>query len=570
MPEQLFLSLSVVIGIVLIALGVMKILKQPMIIGYILAGILITIFFPKILNGGSEFQSFANIGISFLLFIVGMELNPSIIKDLGKTSLIAGCFQVIVTTLIGFGISLLLGFDSITSIYIGAGLAFSSTIVVLKLLGDKDEIENTFGRLSIGILIVQDLIVLLLFLILALSKNFGHGNNIIIIGSFFIKALVLGTILFVASKYLIPKITAKIAESQEYLFLFSIGRCMILGSLFYYLGFSMEIGALIAGVTLASSTYRFEMTSRIKPLRDFFVVMFFVILGSQIKFASIIHFWPQIIILSLIVLILKPLITMIILGILGHTKKNNFLAGISLGQISEFSFIFISIGLSTGILKNNNLISIITMVGLITIAISCYFILYGEKIYNFIKPILKFIPGNWNNVYKKEQELNYEIILFGFGKFGSNLFNTISKKYSVFTIDEHPKVISHLKNHNMPCMYGDVGDMDFLEGLNFKKSKMVISTVKKFDENMILLKAMKEMNPHLIVILLSNHVHEAIKLYEQGADYVIVPHYIGAFHTSLMLEEYGLDIHKFMQNKKTQMYALKDTQKERIIEALQV
>lgn len=570
MPEQLFLSLSVVIGIVLIALWVMKILKQPMIIGYILAGILITIFFPKILNWWSEFQSFANIGISFLLFIVWMELNPSIIKDLWKTSLIAWFFQVTVTTLIWFWISLLLWFDSITSIYIWAWLAFSSTIVVLKLLWDKDEIENTFGRLSIWILIVQDLIVLLLFLILALSKNFWHWNNIIIIWSFFIKALALWAVLFIASKYLIPKITAKIAESQEYLFLFSIWRCMILWSLFYYLWFSMEIGALIAWVTLASSTYRFEMTSRIKPLRDFFVVMFFVILWSQIKFASIIHFWPQIIILSLIVLILKPLITMIILWILGHTKKNNFLAWISLGQISEFSFIFIWIWLSTWILKNNNLISIITMVWLITIAISCYFILYWEKIYNFIKPILKFIPGNWNNVYKKEQELNYEIILFWFWKFGSNLFNTISKKYSVFTIDEHPKVISHLKNHNMPCMYWDVWDMDFLEWLNFKKSKMVISTVKKFDENMILLKAMKEMNPHLIVILLSNHVHEAIKLYEQWADYVIVPHYIWAFHTSLMLEEYGLDIHKFMQNKKTQMYALKDTQKERIIEALQI
>jgi Kef-type K+ transport system membrane component KefB len=140
------------------------------------------------------------------------------------------------------------------------------------------------------------------------------------------KIVVLGAGIYVFSRYIIPKIMQKIAESQEFLFLFAIGRCMILGSIFYYLGFGIEFGTLIAGICLSNSTFRYEITSRIKPLRDFFIVMFFVLLGSQINFSGILNIIPQVILLSLFVLIIKPVIIMIIFGIMGHTKKNNFLA----------------------------------------------------------------------------------------------------------------------------------------------------------------------------------------------------------------------------------------------------
>ena len=571
MAEQVFVSLSIVIGIVLLSIGLMRVLKQPMIIWYIIAGTAISLFIPSLLQSNTAFQSFGNLWIALLLFIVGMELNPTIIKDLGKTSLIAWCFQVVVTWVIGYIVATFLWFAMMTSIFLAIGFAFSSTIVVLKLLGDREEIESTYGRLSIGILIVQDLLVMLLILWMATFQSIEQTASLLVIVSLIGKVIGLAIGLYLLSKYFIPMITKKIAESQEYLFLFSIGRCFILWAVFYRLGFGIEIGTLMAGITLANSSYRFEITSRIKPLRDFFIVIFFVLLWSHVNFwTTNRRLMIPVIIFSLFVLIGKPIITMITLWFLGHTRKNNFLTWISLGQISEFSFLIIGMWITSWYITDPTILSMITLVWLITIAGSSYSVIYGEKFYHFFKPVLRILPWVWNKEYKKINKKEYEITLFWYGRFGSNLYNMLHKNHKkILVIDENPSIISHLQKNKIPCIYGDMSDIDFLEELNFKKNKMIISTIKTFDENMVLLKTIKKNNPELIIVLVCNHIHEALKLYEQGADYVILPHYIGVDHTSLMLEEYGFDIQKFMENKKTLVNDLKNRHQDLMIEMLQ-
>lgn len=549
----------------------MKALKQPMIIWYIIAGIAISLFIPSLLQANTAFQSFGNLGISLLLFIVGMELNPTIIKDLGKVSLIAWFFQVVITAAIGYIIATFLWFDVMTSSFLALGFAFSSTIVVLKLLGDREEMESTYGRLSIWILIVQDLLVMLLILWMATFKNVENTSSALVVVTLVAKVIGLGAGVYLLSKYFIPMITKKIAESQEYLFLFSIGRCFILWAIFYLLGFGIEIGALVAWISLANSSYRFEITSRIKPLRDFFIVIFFVLLGSHVNFwTTHMSMLLPLLIFVAFVLIIKPIITMIVLGFLGHTRKNNFLTWISLGQISEFSFLIITIGITSWYIKDPTILSMITLIWLITIAGSSYSTIYGERIYHFLKPILSFLPWIRNKEYKKINKKNYELVIFWYGRFGSNLYLTLHQTHKkILVVDEHPGIIAHLQKKKIPCIYGDIGDIDFLQELNLKSSKMIISTVKKFDENMILLKTIKQHNPNIIIVLVSNQIHEAIKLYEQGADYVILPHYIGVDHTSLMLEEYGFDIQKFMENKNTLVHELKNRHQDLMIEMLQ-
>ena len=184
--------------------------------------------------------------------------------------------------------------------------------------------------------------------------------------------------------------------------------------------------------------------------------------------------------------------------------------------------------------------------------------------------MLGILPGIRNKKSKKINNKDYEIVICGYGRFWSNIYSMLHKTHkNILVIDEHPGIINHLQTKKIPCVYGDIGDIDFLEELNLKKNKMIISTVKKFDENMVLLKTLKKQNPNLIIILVSNHIHEALKLYEQGADYVILPHYIGVDHTSLMLEEYGFDIQKFMENKKTLVHDLKNRHQDLMIEMLQ-
>ena len=216
MSEQIFWALAIMLAVVLVTLWIMKVLKQPMIIWYIIAGTALTILLPNVLQGNESFQAFANIWIAFLLFMVGMELNPSLIKDIGKRSIITGFLQVIITSLIWVGLSMALWFDLTTSIYIGIWFSFSSTIVVLKLLWDKEEMESTFWRQSIGILIVQDIIVMLMMLGIASATNIWEWGNFSIILILWAKLIGLIWWLIVISKYIIPKITKKLLNRKNF------------------------------------------------------------------------------------------------------------------------------------------------------------------------------------------------------------------------------------------------------------------------------------------------------------------------------------------------------------------
>lgn len=570
MAEQIFYWISMILGIVLVSLWITRIFKQPLIIWYIVAWILSAIFFPHLLHDNHALESFSTIWISLLLFMVWMELHPKIIKDIWKTSMIAWSFQVIITALIWFGISILLWFDMITAWYIWVGFAFSSTIVILKLLDDIWKTESTFWRLSIGILIIQDIIVMLLFIVIWALNNIWDKWWFVIAWLLFAKIVAIAWWMFVLSKYVIPKITKIIAKSKEFLFLFAIWWCFILWSLFFKMWFGMEIWALVAWITLASSAYRFEITSRIKSLRDFFIVMFFVLLWSHIQFTTELMFYVKVAILSGFVLLIKPLISDVILWLMWHTRKNSFLAGISLWQISEFSFLLIAMWISLGVIKDPELLSIITLTGLVTITISSYYILYGEKRYPKIRKYLWILPGKWHRNYRKWKDLKSEIILFWYGKFWHKLYETLHKKNkNILVIDENPSIIAHLQESNIENRYWDMWDLEFLKDLDLSQTKMIISTIKDYEDNLILVENIKKWNSkNIILMLMSHQAEEAIDLYNRWADHVILPHYIWANHTSLLLEEYGLCFNKFSENKKQQVSELKSKQKDLLIEAL--
>lgn len=572
MAEQIFYGISMILGIVLISLWITRAFKQPLIIWYIVAWILSSIFFPELLHGNHALESFSTIWISLLLFMVWMELHPKIIKDIWKTSLIAWSSQVIITALLWFGLSMLLWFDIITAWYIWVGFAFSSTIVILKLLDDIWKTESTFGRLSIGILIIQDVIVMLLFIALWAINNAWWQWWLEIAWILLAKIIGIWAWMYILSKYIIPKVTSIIAKSSEFLFLFAIWRVFILWSLFYKLWFGVEIWALIAWITLASSAYRFEINSRIKSLRDFFIVMFFVLLWSHVQFTTNIAFYIKVAILSWFVLLIKPIIVDLILWSMWHTRKNSFLTWLSIWQISEFSFLFIWMGISTWVINDPEVLSIITLTWLVTITISSYYILHGEKRYPKIRKYLRILPGKRHRNYKKWNKFNPEVILFWFWKFGNKLYESLkTKNKNILVIDENPSIIAHLEANNIKNRYWDMGDLEFLKDLNLTNTKMIISTIKDYEDNLTLIENIKWWTWHkhnIILILMSHQAEEAIDLYSKWADHVILPHYIWANHTSLLLEDYGLNLQKFAENKKKKINELKNRQKDLLIEAL--
>jgi len=546
---ETFIEISIIIVITAIIAGILRWFKQPLIIGYIIAGIVIG---PPILNlvrSGETIEIFSHIGIALLLFTVGLNINPKVLKKVGKVSLITGLGQVVFTSVIGFFIGILLGFPTTASIYIAIALTFSSTIIIMKLLSDKGETDTLYGRIAIGFLLVQDLIVILVLIVVSsLASEFNIATLTL---GVIAKGIGLIGFTLLVGLYILPRITKSIAKSQEFLLLFSIGWCLALASLSYYLNLSIEIGALLAGVTLAMSPYRLEISSKMRPLRDFFIILFFILLGSQMVFSDITQYIIPILIFSVFILIGNPLIVMVLMGLLGYTKRNSFLAGLTVAQISEFSLILVALGVKVGHLTND-ILSFVTVVGLITITGSTYLILYADKIYPYLSKYLSVFEKRGRKIdeYKYHKDEAYNIILFGYNRIGFDILKAFKElKGRFLVVDYNPEIIVQLANKKIDCRYGDAGDAELLNKLNLAKIKMAVSTIPSAETNLLLVNKIRESNKTAVIIVVSHRIDEATRLYDAGATYVLMPHFLGGHHVAEMIKEHGLNFNEFFKER---------------------
>jgi Kef-type K+ transport system membrane component KefB/Trk K+ transport system NAD-binding subunit len=543
---------------VLIISFIARLLKQPIIIAYIVTGILISPFFLDIISKSETVQTFSQMGVAFLLFIVGLHLNPRVIKEVGFVSIVVGTIQIALTALAGYYIAYLLGFSVIASLYIAFALTFSSTIIITKILSDKADLDTLYGKISVGILILQDIIVIFILLFLSYSsKGFQWSmspNSIL----YTIMALIF---LVFMSMYILPSITKFVARNQELLLLFSIGWCFLLASLFFYLFKSMEIGALIAGMSLSLSPYHEEISSKVRPLRDFFIVIFFVLLGLNLPINTISSIIKPALIFSAFVIIFKFLVITISMGIAGYTKRTGFFTGTSLGQISEFSFILIALAVSLGHIPKT-ISSIITLTGIITIAFSTYTMIYSNKIFPLFSPALSILERK----KVKERELKkkeYSFILFGYNRIGFSLLKTLThlkRKYIV--VDFNPETIKKLEAKKIESVYGDAQDTEFLQDLRIDKAKLVISTIPEFEINLLILNKIRKTNDKSIVILTAHRIDDALKLYEEGADYIIMPHFLGGQYTAKIVEKFKTNKRAYKREKQKQIENLQERLEE--------
>src|SRR3989344_6080536 len=435
MGEEVLVSLSLIIAVAAILTVLARIIRQPPIIAYLFAGILVGPLAFNMINPASSSSElisvFAHIGVAFLLFIVGLSLDFRVLKEIGKVSAVVGIAEIIIVSGIGFLLAIGLGFSNISALYLGAIFAFSSTVVVVKILSDKKEIDTLHGRIALGILIVEDFVAAIALMIVPLSTN---SSNILVIASKFgIALLTIFIVFFIAFKWF-DKLLDYLARSQEVLFLFGIGWALSLATLFDALGFSLEIGALVAGMSLASSKYTLELGGKIKPLRDFFVVLFFVFFGSQMVGPITKTLILQSVFISAIVLIIKPLIVMLTLRLFGYGKRTNFLTGLSLSQISEFSLILTLLGFTTGHITQE-IMSLAVLIALITIGISSYGIYYSQAIFNRVTNALFFIEGK-KQMDRTPEKKYYDIIVFGYHRIGYKILESIKNmKMKVLVID---------------------------------------------------------------------------------------------------------------------------------------
>jgi len=537
MHENLFIELSLVLAATGIISAITRLLRQPLIIGYIVSGLLLGPYFFDIVQSEETFSNFSRFGIALLLFVVGLGLNPKVIKEVGKASLVVGAGQILFTSGFGFLICNLLGFDMVTSFFVAVALTFSSTIIVLKILNDKKETNQLYGKVGVGLLLVQDLVASIMLLFVARTNQTGPLLPQLSMTAGFVILIICG--LFIAQAYILPKLKNFLSNSQEFLFNFALAWGFGIASLFALAGLSIEVGAFFAGVVLATQPYAQEVSSRMRPLRDFFILIFFIILGVQLQIDDIIGLLPEAIALSTFVLIGNPLIVMTIMGIQGYTKKTSFKLGLTVAQISEFSLIFILLAHSVGSV-DGKIVSLVTLVGLITIALSTYMMLFDNTLYRWFEKYLSlFERREIRKVDKPDQK--FDVILFGYSRGGQELVRTFRKlNKSFIVIDYDPEAADDLIDDRIPFVYGDMGDVEFLNGINIEEAKVIVSTVSDSANNLFIVQQARQRNAHAIVIAHSENPEDAAHLYEEGATYVMMPHYIGSERISHMLRKSGL------------------------------
>ena len=532
-----YTDLTIVISLAAFTTIVFRLLKQPPILAYILTGIILGPLTLIHINDAEAMRSLAEIGITLLLFMLGLELRFSELKSVGKISIITGIGQIVFTTVIGFLIATFLGFSQITSLYIAIALTFSSTIIIVKLLSDKRDLNSLYGKISVGFLLVQDFVAIIALIFLS---GFSTGNNVsyndflIII----LKAVVLFGWVILLSKKLLPYLINKIAHSSETLFLFSLAWAFGIAAVVSSpaIGFSIEIGGFLAGLALANSYESYQIITKIRPLRDFFITIFFVTLGMGLLISDFSTILIPGIILSLFVLIGNPLIVMILMGLLGYKKRTGFLAGLTVAQISEFSLIVMFMGNRIGHVSDQH-VALITFVGAVTFVISTYMILNGNLLYKILSPYLGiFEREGVREKNLKTKDFKNHVVLVGVRRMGEGILEALLKnKEDVVVVDFDPDIIERLKEERVESFFGDIADSEIQELASLDKARLVISTVSDIEDNLILLQSLRNIKKKPKIVMLALEKHEAQELYSQGADYVVVPHIAGGHHLAKIL-----------------------------------
>ncbi len=542
--DSVFSELSLVIVVTAVVSIIMKLIKQPLILGYILSGLIVGPAALGLIHSTAMFESFSGIGIALLLFIIGLGMSLGELKRLGSVVLLTAATTFLTIFSAGFATSTLLGFGKTEAMITGLALFFSSTIIIVKILTDKKEQNRLHGQIAIGVIVIDDIVATLALLFIVAGKDGGSFqiSELVLLAA---KSIFLLISLALASTKLIPKIAKYMASNQELLFLFAIAWGFGIATLFERAGFSIEIGALFAGIALASSPYVKEIASRLKPLRDFFVVIFFITLGQSMSLGNIAAGLVPALILSAIVMLVKPLAVITATGLMGYPKRVAFKAGINLSQISEFSIILVLLATSVGMVRPE-LSAIITLVAIITIAISTYLMHYDDVLFEKFDRINIKLFEKEVTFREKKQAKPYELVLFGYDQGGYEIIKTfkeLGKKYLV--IDYDPDVIEILEKRKIDYLYGDAADLELLKEAQIDKSKLIVSIIVGHEVNKFVVSTMDRLNPDAVIISRADTVTEANELYDLGASYVMMPHYIGNERVSSFIRKSGLQKNEF-------------------------
>lgn len=539
-----FGQLAVVMGLAAVAGVAAKLLRQPALLGYIVAGIAVSAW--GITSGVSQgvlVSLLGQLGVTLLLFLVGLELPIAQLKQLGKVALITGLGQIVVTAAVGYPILLALGLGKLPSIYLAIALAFSSTIVIVKLLTEKKDLQSLPGKIAVGYLLVQDFVAIGILIVLAGMGTAGNIDwpNLGWAGAK--GALLVGVSLWLSGQVL-PRVLVWLGESAEMLFVAAIAWCIAVAAIVASpsVGFSLEIGGFLAGLALSGAAQHLQIGARVRPLRDFFLTLFFVSLGANIHLMDLARWWWPAVVLALFVIVVKPLIMMIIMGGLGYQKRTSFSVAVTSGQISEFSLIVMAAAARVGQVGQIEL-ALTAMVGAVTMIASSHLIINEGWLYQRLVQFLGVFERRHlrGKAAVKTAKLVDHIVLVGHNRIGSVLYPVLSKLgHKTMVVDFDPHRVEELVSQGIEAVYGDLADFDLYTDLGLARASLIISTVSSPVDNLQFLQYVKGGRQRPVTVVTAGDKAEAEALYQGGADYVLIPHAVGGEYLAHVIAQHGI------------------------------
>ncbi|WP_254174819.1 cation:proton antiporter domain-containing protein [Planktothrix pseudagardhii] len=558
MPEDFRLIVDLVLVLAAATIGglLASLLRQPAILGYLIGGMIVGPSGLGVIKELVQVETLAQFGVAFLLFALGVEFSFAELKKVQGISLGGGGLQIVFTILITALAMGILGWDTspIQGIFLGAILSLSSTAVVLKCLMERNEMATPQGQVMLGILVVQDLALGLMLAVLpALNQPQGNvifeavGRSLLLIGLFALGAIIAGI-------WMIPRLLRFLAqtESRELFLLGVVALCLGIALLTEHLGFSIEMGAFVAGLMISEVEYADQTLTYVEPIRDIFAALFFVAVGMLIDPVFLWQHLELIIGLMVLIVVGKTLIIIPIVKLFGYSWRTSIITGLGLAQIGEFSFVLASAGQGLGLVSRRIYLLIVGTTAL-TLIITPFILQFAPK-------LLDWIEEKWDlsSVLEKSQKIKEiseelpqqnHIIVCGYGRVGRNLVRLLqSHNYSVVVIDQSEQSVQELRNNNIPYLYGNAASLHVLETAGVDRATSMAIALSDPMSTRLCLKRSLEFSPNLDVIVIADRDKDIELLYQLGAKEVVQPEFEASLELSThLLTRMGLPENKIKQ-----------------------
>jgi len=530
--------------------------KLPLVLGYIISGVLFNALLGQLLPDKSNLENIAQIGVALLLFSLGLEFSYERLKKLKKLAVSGTFLQIIFTILLTIIFGRLFNFSLYEAVFFGAVSSLSSTAIVVKILADKGELDTQSGTITLDWLLIQDLFVLPLSLLLPSLFLFSNGNfssSIIeVLKSLGLAILVIYFILLFGRK-IIPKILDKIGglNSRELMLLGAVSMSILFSFIFLQLGLSFALGAFVAGMLVSSSFQNHALFAEIRPLRDLFTMVFFVLLGMFTDLGFVFSHLPIIFGLTLFVIITKYLIVFLLLKWSKHHPRVSHESALDLFQIGEFAFILSLSAVSTKIITSY-FYSLIVSVALLTIIITPLIIAKSLAIYLFMEKIIRqffpplhrklFMANITDSLKKEELPFQNHVVLCGYGRVGKHIGDVLLAYGLPFiVVDMNHEVVKKLKLRNIPVVYGDPADLGILDYAQVDKASVVVIAIPDlFSQEQIIVNSLN-LNRNITIICRSHVEHDRPHLLGKGANIIVQPEFEASLSIShKILEHYNI------------------------------